>query len=313
MEVWWLIDQHICCCSALTHVRCFATQWTAAPRGFLSFTISWSLLKLMFVELVIPSNHLIFSCPLLLLPSVFLSIRVFSSESALHIRWPKDWSFSFNISPSNEDSGLISWRIDWFALLAVQGTLKSLQQHHSSKALIFQCSAYFVVQFSHLCMTTRKIVALTIRIFVGKVSSLNQHIFSFYHFFPPSVADSVWQSVDRKGYVHSLKLPLAASGLLRTIWDICNDLAIELIGEEVWACCSVTSLVLWRLIPGTLGGEVLQVVRLVERRSYWEGTQTHSFRTCCLDHNLTQGCALKKHGVCSGIRFSSAQLSFQCL
>ena len=121
---------------------------------------------------VMPSNHLILCCPLLLLPSVFPSIRVFSSESILHIRWPKYWSFSFRISPSNEYSGLISFRMDWLDLLAVQGTLKSLLQHHSSKASILWCSAFFIVQFSHLYMTTGKTIPLTRWAFVGKVMSL---------------------------------------------------------------------------------------------------------------------------------------------
>ena len=119
-----------------------------------------------------PSNHLILCCPLLFLPSIFPSIRVFSNESALHIRWPKYWSFSFSISPSNEYSGLISFRMDWLDLLAVQGILKSLLQHHSSKASILQRSAFFIVQFSHPYMTTGKTVALTRRTFVGKVMSL---------------------------------------------------------------------------------------------------------------------------------------------
>ena len=119
-----------------------------------------------------PSSHLILCCPLLLLPPVPLSIRVFSNESALRMRWPKYWSFSFRISPSNEHPGLISFRIDWLDLLAVQGTLKSLLQHHSSKASIFQCSAFFTVQLSHPHMTTGKTIALTRRTFVGKVTSL---------------------------------------------------------------------------------------------------------------------------------------------
>ena len=128
---------------SLSHVRLFATPWTAAHQASLSITNSQSLLKLMSNESVMPSNHLILCCPLLLLPSIFPSIRVFSNESVLHIRWPKYWSFSFNISPSNEYSGLISVRIDWLDLLAVQGTLKSLLQHHSSKASILCCSAFF--------------------------------------------------------------------------------------------------------------------------------------------------------------------------
>ena len=129
----------------LSCVRLFATPWTAACQASLSFTSSWTLLRLMSVESVMPSNQLILCCPLLLLPSIFPSIRVFSNESTLHIRWPKYWSFSFNISPSNEYSGLISFRMDCFDLLAVPGTLKSLLQHHSSKASILQHSVFFMV------------------------------------------------------------------------------------------------------------------------------------------------------------------------
>ena len=140
-----------------------ATPWTAAHQASLSFTISWSLLKLMSIKSVMPSNRLVPCHPRLLLPSVFPSIRVFSSESVLRIRWPKYWSFSFSISPSNEYSGLISFRIDWLELLAVQGTLKSLLQHHSSKASILRCSIFFIVQLSHPYMTTGKTIALTIQ------------------------------------------------------------------------------------------------------------------------------------------------------
>ena len=140
--------------------------------GSLSITNSWSLLKLMSIESVMPSNHLILCHPLLLLPSIFPSIRVFSNESVLHIRWPKFWSFSFSISPSNEQPGLISFSMDWLDLLAVQGTLKSLLQHHSSKASILWCSAFFIVQFSHPYMTTGKTIALTRWTFFGKVMSL---------------------------------------------------------------------------------------------------------------------------------------------
>ena len=148
------------------------TQWTAACQASLSFTISWTMLKIMSIDSVMPSNHLILCRPLLLLPSIFPSIRVFSDESALHIRWPKHWSFSFNISPSNEYSGLISFRMDLLTLLAVQGTLKSLLQHHSSKASILWCSALFMVQRSHLYMTAGKTIALTRHTFVGRVMSL---------------------------------------------------------------------------------------------------------------------------------------------
>ena len=139
--------------------------WTAAHQASLSITNSWSLLKLMSIESVMPSNHLILCRPLLLLPSIFPSIRVFSNESALHIKWPKYWSFSFNISPSNEHPRLISFRMDWLDLLAVQGTLKSLQ-HHSSKASILRRSAFFTVQLSHPYMTTGKTIVLTRRTFV---------------------------------------------------------------------------------------------------------------------------------------------------
>ena len=141
---------------SLSRVRLFATPWTAALQAFLSITSSWSLPKLMSIESVIPSNHLIFCHPLLLVPSIFPNIRVFSNESALHISWPKYWSFSFSISPSNEYSGLISFRMDWFGILVVQRTLESLLQHHSSKASILQCSAFLMVQLSHPYMTTGK-------------------------------------------------------------------------------------------------------------------------------------------------------------
>ena len=143
-----------------------------ACQSSLSITNSWSLLKLMSVESVIPSNHLILCCPLLLPPSIFPSIRVFSNESVLCISWPKYRSFSFSVSPSSEFSGLISFRMDWLDLLAVQGTLKSLLQHHSSKASILQHSAFFTVQLSHPYMTTGKTIALTRQTFVGKVMSL---------------------------------------------------------------------------------------------------------------------------------------------
>ena len=146
--------------------------WTAAHQASLSITSSRSLLKLMSIESVMPSNHLILCHPLPLLPSIFPSIRVFSNESVVHIRWPKYWSFSFSISPSNEYSGLISFRIDWLDLLAVQGNLKSLLQHHNSKASILQRSAFFMVQLSHQYMTTRKTIPLTRRAFVGKVMFL---------------------------------------------------------------------------------------------------------------------------------------------
>ena len=137
-----------CCCSVSESYELLATSWTPACQAFLSFTISWSFLKLMSLESVMPSNHLILCHPLLFLPSVFSSVKVFSNESTICNRWLKDWTFSFSISPSNECSGLISFTVDWFDLLAIQGTLKSLLQHHSSKALI-QHSAFLVVQLSH--------------------------------------------------------------------------------------------------------------------------------------------------------------------
>ena len=150
----------------------FETLWTAALQTSLSVTNSWSLLKLMSIESLMPSNHLILCHLLLLLPSVFPSIRIFSNESVLRIRWPKYWSFSLSISPSNEYSGLIYFRIDWFDLLTVQGTLRSLLQHHISKASILPHSAFFTVQLSYPYMTTGKTIALTMHTFVANVMSL---------------------------------------------------------------------------------------------------------------------------------------------
>ena len=157
---------------SLSHVRIFVTPWTIACQASLSITNSRSSLRLMSIESVMPSSHLTLCHPLLL-PSIFPSIRVFSSESVLYIRWPKYWSFGFSISPCNEYSGLISFRIDWFDLLTVQGTPKNLPQHHSSKASSLQCSAFFMVQLSHPYPTTGENIALTIQnYFVGKVMSL---------------------------------------------------------------------------------------------------------------------------------------------
>ena len=151
------IPLYVCISSVqlLSHVRLFATPWTAARQASMSITNSRSLLRLMSIELMMPSNHLILCCPLLLLPSIFPSIRIFSNESVLHIRWPKDWSFSFSISPSSEHSGLIPFRMDCFVFPAVQGTLKSILQHHNSKASICRCSAFFIVQLSHSFMTKK--------------------------------------------------------------------------------------------------------------------------------------------------------------
>ena len=165
---------------SVSHIQLFVTPWTAARQASLSFISSWSLLKLMSFELVMPTNHLILCRPLLLPPSIFPSIRVFSNESVLHIRWPKYWSFSFSISPSNEYSGIISFRMDWLDLLAAQGTLKSLLQHHSLRPSILWQTAFFIVQHSYLYMTTGKTIALTRRTFVGKVMSLVFNMLSMF-------------------------------------------------------------------------------------------------------------------------------------
>ena len=162
---------------SLSHVRLFETPQTAALQASLSITNSRSLFKLMCIKLVMPSSHLILCRPLLLL-SIFPSISVFSKESVLCIQWPKYWSFSFNISPSKEYSALISFRMDWFDLLAVQGTLKSLLQHHSSKSSVLWCSAFFMVQLSHSYMTTGQIIALTRGTFVSNVVSLLFNVLS---------------------------------------------------------------------------------------------------------------------------------------
>ena len=161
-----------CVFCSLSHVRLFVTPWTAAYQASLSITYSQSLFKLMSITSVMPSNHLILCHALVLLPSIFPSIRIFSNESVLRIRWPKYWSFSFSIWPSNEYLGLISFRMDWLDLLAVQGTLKSLLQHHSSKASILPHSAFLIVQLSHPYMTTGKIIVLSRWTCVGKVMSL---------------------------------------------------------------------------------------------------------------------------------------------
>ena len=157
---------------SLSHDRVFVNPWITAHQASLSITNSRSLLRFMSIVLVMPSNHLILCCPLLLPPSIFPRIRVFSNESVLRIRWPKCWSFSFSISPSNEDSGLIFFKVDRLDLLAVQETLKSLLQHHSSKASVLWCSAFFIVQLSHPYMITGKTIVLTRQTFVGKVMSL---------------------------------------------------------------------------------------------------------------------------------------------
>ena len=157
---------------SLSRVRLFATPQIAACQASLSITNSQSSLRLTSIKSVMPSSHLILCCPLFLLPPIPPSIRVFSNESTLHMRWPKYWSFSFSIIPSKEIPGLTSYRMDWLDLLAVQGTLRSLLQHHSSKASILRCSAFFTVQLSYPYMTTGKTIALTRRTFVGKLMSL---------------------------------------------------------------------------------------------------------------------------------------------
>ena len=172
MSVHLLLIISIVIVQLVSRVQLFASLWTAACQASLSFTISWSLLKLTSIELVMPSNHLILCRPFLLPPSIFPSIRVFSKESVLRNRWPKYWSFRFNISSYNEYSGLISFRMDWLDLLAVQGTLKSHLQHHSSKASVLRYSAFLMVQLSHPSMITGKTIALTGRTFVDKIMSL---------------------------------------------------------------------------------------------------------------------------------------------
>ena len=178
---------------SLSRVWLLVTPWIAARLASLPITSSWSLPKHMSIESVMPSNHLILCRPLLLLPSIFPSVKVFSNESALHIRWPKYWSFSFNISLSNEYPRLISFTMDWLDLLAVQGTLKSLLQHHSSKASILRHSAFFIVQLTHPYMTTGKTIALIRRTFVEKVMSLLFNMLSrlVIVFFPRSFQNSV--------------------------------------------------------------------------------------------------------------------------
>ena len=173
LKSWWKLNAvQFSLVQSFSHVQFFATPWTATHQASLSITNSWRLLKRMFIESVMPSSHLILYRPLLLPPSIFSSIRVFSKESVLHIRWPKYWSFGFNISPSNEYSGLISFRMDWLDRLPVQGTLKSLLQQHSSKASILLVSAFFMVQLSHMYMTTGKTIALTRWTFDGRVTYL---------------------------------------------------------------------------------------------------------------------------------------------
>ena len=172
--------RHFIVVQSLSYVWLFATPWTAACQVSLSFTISSSLLKFMSIELVMPPNHLILCHPLLFLPSIFPSIRVFSNETALHIRWPKYWSFSFSITSFNDYPGLISFKIDWFDRLALWGTLKSLLQHNSSKASVLQCPPLFMAQLLHPYMTTGKTTALTRWTSVGKIMSLLFNLLSTF-------------------------------------------------------------------------------------------------------------------------------------
>ena len=169
--LWWLLQAQFSSVHSLSHVQLFATPWTAAHQSSLSITNSWSCLKLISIKSVMPSNHLILCHPLLFLTSIFPSIRVYLNELVLPIRWPKYWSFGFSISPSNEYSGLVSFRMDWLGLPAVQRTLKSLLQHHSSKASILLCSAFFTVQLSHPYMTTGKTTAQATVVIYGSGNS----------------------------------------------------------------------------------------------------------------------------------------------
>ena len=207
---------------SLSHVWKFATPWTAACQASLSITNCWSPPKPMPIELVRPFNHLILCHPLLLLPSIFPSIRVFSNESAFHIRWPKYWRFSFNISHSNEHPGLISFRMGWLDLLAVQGTLKSLLQLHSSKASILQCSAVFIVQLLYPYMTTGETITLTRWTFVDKVMSL------FFN----TLSRLVITFLPR-----SKTLNFMATVTIYHIWER-NLHALEHI-FNLWACCGL--------------------------------------------------------------------------
>ena len=203
---------------SLSRVRLFVTPWIAACQASLSITNSRSSLKLTSIELVMPSSHLVLCRPLLLLPPIPPSIRVFSNESTLHMRWPKYWSFSFSISPSKEHPGLISFRMDWLDLLVVQGALKSLLQYHSSKASILRSSAFFTVQLSYPYMTTGKTIALTRRPFVGKVISLFFNMLSrlVVTFLPrgflllPKLFTVYFLRIGTLSYIHTVQLSILA-------------------------------------------------------------------------------------------------------
>ena len=207
------------------------TPWTTTRQASQSITNSWSLLKLMSIKSVIPSNHLILYFPLLLPLSIFLSIRVFSNESILRFRWPKYWSFSFSISPSHEYSGLISFRMDWLDLLAVQGTLRSLLLCHNSKASILQRSAFFIVQHSHPYMTTRKTIALTRRTCVGKVMSLLFNMLNRFviAFFPRSSVLISWLQSPSTVILEPKKIKSVAASTLSL--SVCH----EVMGQILWS------------------------------------------------------------------------------
>ena len=232
---------------SLSHVQLFATPWTVAHQASLSITNSWSLLKLMSIESLMPSNHLVLCHLLLLLPSIFPSIRVFSNESALFSRWPKNWSFS--ISPSNEYSGLISFRMDWLDLFAVQGTLKSLLQHHSSKASILWKSAFFMDQLSHPYMTTGKIIALTRWTFVGKIMSLLFNMLSRFiiAFFLQREENSVlyyFLSLLALGGSKWLRVSMVTVFSLHGIWDLLEYLELFMTSRSMFILsisCLITS------------------------------------------------------------------------
>ena len=216
---------------SLSHVRLFANPWITACQAFLSITNSRSLLKLMSIESVMPSSHLILCCPVLLLPPTLPSISVFSSESTLRMRWPKYWSFSFNISPSNEHPELTSFRMDWLDLLAVQGTLKSLLQHHSSKASILRHSAFFTVQLSHPYMTTGKTIALTRQTFVDKVMFLLFNMLSRFNlpYFPPCPTT---YSIIKPHWIY-----LFWNKVFSISWNILTDLPFSLLSLLFLTVC----------------------------------------------------------------------------
>ena len=217
---------------SLSCVRLFATPWTTAHQTSLSLTNFWSLLKLLSIELVMPSSHLILCHPLLFLPSIFPSVRVFSNESVLRMRQPKYWSFSFSISPSKEYSEVISFRMDWLDLLAIQETLKSLLQHHSSKASVLWCSAFFIVQLSHPYMTTGTSIALTRRTFVSKVMSPLFNMLSrlFIAFLPRRKRLLISKTAEIYTYCNLIKSVIRE----KSSPDVSNEVSMENIWIVLW-------------------------------------------------------------------------------